>query len=117
MKVVYLASPYRTNSDWRKYQNIQNAHSSAKYIWDNGCVCINPIGNSAWMGGEIPEKVFLDGDIEILKRCDAIFMNFGWQNSKGCVMEWEYAKNNNIPVFYKLNELVGWAHGEESSNV
>lgn len=117
MKVVYLASPYSADTDWHKYNNIQNAHLSAKYVWQNGMACISPVSNSAWMGGEIKEKTFLDGDIEILKRCDAIFMSGDWRHSKGCLGEMEYAADNCIPIFTTLNELVRWANGKESGDV
>ena len=117
MKVVYLASPYSADNDWQKYQNIQNAHLVAKWIWANGIVCISPVSNSAWMEGDIDEQVFIDGDIEILKRCDAVFLSNNWENSNGCNGECDYAKKNNIPIFTTLNELVRWANGKESGDV
>ena len=99
MKVVYLASPYSANTDWDKWCNIRNAHKAAKEIWQHNMACLSPCSNTAFMGGDIKEQIFLDGDIEMLKRCDAIFMNEGWSKSNGCIAEKSYAISNDIPIF------------------
>lgn len=45
----------------------------------------------------------MDGDLQIISRVDAVVMLEGWQDSKGAVMERDYALDNNIPVYYAPN--------------
>ena len=43
---------------------------------------------------------YLNGDLQIISRVDAVVMLEGWQDSKGAVMEREYALDNHIIVYY-----------------
>ena len=40
-----------------------------------------------------------DSDYELLKRCDAIFLSHGWQNSNGCQRELRHATNLTKQIF------------------
>ena len=39
-----------------------------------------------------PYSYYMGKDIEALLECDAIFLCEGWQNSKGCMAEFEVAR-------------------------
>jgi hypothetical protein len=39
-----------------------------------------------------PYSYYIGKDIEVLLECDAIYMCKGWQNSKGCMAEFEVAR-------------------------
>lgn len=109
MKVVYLASPYRNKAEWVVCQNIQHAQRTARLIWQLGAVCLSPCGNTAFFGGsDIPDEVWLKGDIEMLKRCDALFMNEGSVRSNGCRAEESFARNQGLPIFWELDKLEEW---------
>jgi hypothetical protein len=82
----------------------------ARQIWALGLVCISPCGNTAFFGGtDIPDSVWLDGDLEILRRCDVLFANDGWEDSPGCMFETALAMQLQLPVFYDLTSLKKWA--------
>lgn len=36
--------------------------------------------------------------IELLSRCDELWLCPGWRESRGCNMEYEYAKKHGIPI-------------------
>jgi len=111
MKIVYLASPYRNESEFEVYQNIHRAQKVARQIWALGLVCISPCGNTAFFSGiDIPESEWLDGDLEILRRCDALFANEGWENSLGCTAEMSFARSRGLPICYDLQNLRAWAN-------
>lgn len=38
--------------------------------------------------------------IELLSRCDELWLCPGWENSKGCNIEHDYAQKHNIPIQY-----------------
>ena len=45
---------------------------------------------------------YMGRDIEVLLRCDAIFMGTGWQRSPGCRCELQTAKIYNKEVIYQI---------------
>ena len=43
----------------------------------------------------------MGNDIEALLECDAIFLCEGWQNSKGCMAEFEVARIYNKQILFE----------------
>jgi hypothetical protein len=107
MKVIYIAGPYRSKSEYGVYENIHVAGLYAIQVWKLGGVAICPHKNTAFFGGvdEIPDSAWLDGDLEILSRCDAVYVTYNWIESSGARAEVEFAKAHNIPVLYSPEEL------------
>lgn len=108
MKVVYVAGPYRAPSEWEVLENIRRAEVLALAVWRMGAACICPHKNTAFFGGAADDKVWLDGDLEILKRCDAVICTPDWKQSVGASGEVEFAQKLDLPVFYSLGELREW---------
>jgi len=99
--VIYIAGAYRNHGMNGVWDNIMQARAVARKIWEMGIVAICPHTNTIFMDGEdILPDVFLEGDLEILRRCDAIFMMEGWEKSQGAVREWELAKELDMPIIY-----------------
>ncbi len=50
----------------------------------------------------------LDRDLAILKGVDLLMLDDGWEDSSGCLREFWFASNNNIPCFYRpfLHEAI-----------
>lgn len=116
MKLIYVAGPYRGPGDWAVKQNIQDAEKFARELWRRGFAVICPHANSAFMGGsEIPDDVFLKGDLEILRRCDAIFMIPGWERSAGARAEYQFSLDNNIPIFFGVPAAAEWLYARGAS--
>lgn len=87
MKLIYIAGPYRAKSEWLVAQNIRRAEALALEVWKLGAAAICPHKNSALMGGAVPDEFFLAGDLEILKRCDAVVCTPDWRTSLGACDE------------------------------
>lgn len=96
--VVYIAGPFRAPSHWGIAQNIRRAEALALEVWRAGAVAICPHLNTMHYQDELPDKIWLDGDLEILSRCDAVVMVPGWEKSKGSVAERAFARERNMPV-------------------
>jgi len=94
--VVFLSGPYRSSTENGIYQNIQTAREYAVKLWKQDYAVICPHLNSAFMGGIVPDAVFLAGDLELLKRCDHICMLPRWMDSEGSRAEYDYAVENGI---------------------
>ncbi len=108
MKVIYIAGKFRAVTSWEVEQNVRWAETFALTIWKMGAAVICPHANTRFFQGAAPDEVWLNGDLEILKRCDAVFMVPGWQNSRGATAERQLALDRNIPVFTTPKEVKEW---------
>lgn len=111
LRVVYLASPYRHETEYGVHLNIQRAERLALEIWRLGAVCICPVKNTAYFGGAMPDEAWLRGDLELVRRSDALLASPEWQSSKGATREVEFAQGRGIPVFYSVQEVADWLEG------
>jgi hypothetical protein len=108
MKVVYVAGPFRGANSWEIEENIRRAERLALQVWRLGAACICPHTNTRFYQGAAPDEVWLNGDLEMLRRCDAILMTPDWERSSGARAEHDFALKHNIPVFHDLYELDAW---------
>lgn len=108
MKVIYVAGPYRAPTVRGIVENIRNAEAYALELWKMGYAVICPHMNSALLDGACPDEVWLEGDIEILSRCDVVFAMPGSNGSKGAAAELAWARRLNITVLESLAEAKTW---------
>lgn len=112
MQLVYVAGAYRAKTKIGEIINILKARKVAKELWKVGYAAICPHSNTALYKG-LPDSVWLDGDIEMLTRCDLMVLVPGWENSQGTLNEIDVAKVKGIPIYImergtnKLN-LIHW---------
>jgi hypothetical protein len=91
LPVIYIAGPYRAATPWGILRNIRAAQEVALQVWKLGAVALCPHANTALFDGEAPDDLWLDGDLELLRRSDAIVMVHGWHRSTGACAERIYA--------------------------
>jgi len=101
MKVVYISGAYRSDSVNGIYENIQKAREVAIKYWKLGYAVICPHMNTAFMDGACNDHIWLEGDIEILKRCDVIIMIGKWTMSRGAREELNIALSLGMEVIYE----------------
>ena len=106
--VVYVAGPFRGPNAWAIEQNIRRAEELSLEVWRMGVAAICPHTNTRFFQGAADDSVWLDGDLEILRRCDAVLLVPGWENSSGTRAEVKEAEAQGIPVFKTLGELFSW---------
>lgn len=105
MKVIYVAGPFRGPNAWEIEQNIRRAEALSLEVWRMGAAALCPHTNTRFFQGAADDSVWLDGDLELLARCDAILMTPDWTRSSGARAEHDFAKERQIPVIYSLGEL------------
>lgn len=105
MIVVYIAGPYRGANAWEVHQNIERAQALAYEVWEAGMVAICPHNNTRHFDGTLTDEVWLEGDLELLRRSDAILMTPRWAMSVGASAERLAAIAAGIPVYYTAREL------------
>jgi hypothetical protein len=116
MKVIYIAGPFRALSNycpgqqdaWGIQQNVMRAMELALIVWRLGAVALCPHANTMFFQCSAPDDVWLKGDLELLKRCDAVLMTPDYQKSSGARKEKEYAESIGIPVFEDWRKLEEW---------
>lgn len=118
MKVVYVAGPFRPQlvpgSQWEQEQNIRLAEATSLEIWKMGAVAICPHTMTRFFQGAAPDDVWLKGDLELLRRCDAMITVGTWGKSKGTIGEYAFAVENKIPVFAGLYSLKSWLEDQQT---
>jgi nucleoside 2-deoxyribosyltransferase len=103
--LIYISGPY-TNGVIAK--NIDEAEAVAVQLMRNGFDVICPHKNTAFYEKyeDIPYKKFIEMDLNILERCDAIYMMPTWRNSKGAMIEMQHALDKGIPVILGENHNI-----------
>ena len=99
LPVVYVAGPYRAATVRQVQANIWRAQEAALAVWREGAVAICPHGNTMLFDGECDDDVWLRGDLELLRRSDAVLMVGAWQLSRGATAERRLADTLGLPVF------------------
>lgn len=98
MKVIYIAGPYRDKTICRTLDNIRFAERGAKLVWKTHNIAICPHLNTRLFDDVTKPEIFLEGYLELVRRCDALALLPGWEGSMGTVAEYELAEELGIPV-------------------
>lgn len=104
---VYVAHPYGGNED-NKYrvEEIVKALASAE---GKGTCLISPIHTFGFLYDTVSYVQGMDMCLDLLSTCDELVLCPGWENSKGCLMEYAYAKGKEI----KISNLNAWIDVQE----
>ena len=100
MKVVYIAGPFRGPTPWDVECNIRRAEALALEVWRIGGVAvICPHANTRFFDRAASAEIWLEGDKEILRRCDGVVLTPDWERSSGARAEVELAEVLRLPIF------------------
>jgi nucleoside 2-deoxyribosyltransferase len=102
--IVYVAGPIRPKNGQTLEGNLVIAKDIALELWLDGFAVVCPHANTD-LPIDLAEKsadtnVWLEGDLEILARCDAVVVCPHWEASEGTLGEIRFAEARKIPVFY-----------------
>ncbi len=100
MRVIYIAGRYRGKTENEVFSNIMRAREVAYKLWQHGWVVICPHLNTMLMSDHDVER-YLNGSLELLRRCDAIYMMKGWKESEGATAEHELAQKLDKEIWYE----------------
>lgn len=111
MKVVYIAGPYRGKTAWKIAENIRRAERLGYSVAEFGAMPLIPHANTAHFDGEFTSKFWLDGTMELMRRCDAVFLTEDWEESAGATAEREEAVRLGLPIFTDIGDV--WSRFEK----
>ena len=99
--LIYVSGKYTGDVD----ENILAARSVAIRLWELGHAALCPHLNTAHFEHDcnVGYDQYIEGDLNMIARCDAIVMVNGWEESKGAKIEKEYAEKLVMPVYYENN--------------
>jgi len=102
LKVIYISGAYRSDSEDGVFENIIHARREAVKLWQQNWAVICPHTNSMFMGSRLGgDEKFIEGDLEIVRRCDAIFMLRNWTSSEGAQAEFRLAHELGLEIYYE----------------
>lgn len=101
MKMLYVAGPYRAGSPHGIVENIRRAEVVALKYWNKGYAVICPHKNTALLDGAAADTVWLEGDLEMIRRSDTVVMMNGWEKSQGASSEHALAKELDLEIIYE----------------
>ena len=102
-RLIFVSGPYKAKTEGEKAQNIWHAVRVACRLWELGFFVICPHTNSAHFESlaKLDESIWLEGGLEMLSRCDCVFMLSGWEESEGSVVEYNLAQELELPIYYE----------------
>ena len=106
-KIIYVSGKYSASTSEQIQENILTARSYAILIWEKGYTALCPHLNTLNFEehSSLEYDDYIEGDLELISRCNGVFMLPDWIDSKGANIEREYATNIGLPVFYDLDVL------------
>ena len=97
--LLYIAGPYIGDVD----TNIAEAEKVSIALIRNGWHVFTPHKNTSgyeqYEDDTINHDTWLEMDLNILARCDAIYLMHGWSVSYGATKEMQFAVAHDIPMY------------------
>jgi len=112
MKTVYIAGPFTAPTPWLIENNVRRAEElSLKVCALGNVVALCPHTMYRFFYGMETANYWYEATLELLRRCDAIIMLNGWEQSTGAVGEHTEAIELSIPIFTEdqLDLVQDWA--------
>ena len=110
MKLIYVAGPFSAPTREGVEANIARAVRLGLEVARIGCMPVIPHANTAHPDFEMlqPYQFWIDGTIELLRRCHAVILTENWEISSGARAEKADAESRGQPVFFTVAELEKW---------
>lgn len=107
MKLIYLAGPYRGDVE----SNIARAQYAASRVCEISpdIFPVVPHSMSAGFDGMQSDAFYLSATLEVMRRCDGVFVFADPTRSIGTMAEIEEAHRLSKPVFYSEQDLAEWS--------
>lgn len=93
---VYISGPI--TKDKGHYQKFLNAEHKLK---EAGCEVINPARIGKILPKSFSHGEYMDIDLTLMGKCDAIYMLKGWNTNTGAKNEFSFAKELGLKAMYE----------------
>lgn len=103
--LVYVAGAYHGILPEDAVLNIAKAEKTSIELIRNGWDVFTPHKNTSgyerYEDGHILQRTWIDMDLNILSRCDYMFVMDNWHNSAVTREEMSFAAAHNIPIYFE----------------
>ena len=102
MRLMYIAGPYRASTTQGVRDNVTSARAVGSAVALKGWMPVVPHANTYGferVPGLDNDEFFLEGTLELMRRCDAVVLAPGWTASSGSMREIQEAFNLGIPIY------------------
>lgn len=97
---IYISGPITgTVGYMERFKKIEDRMTAS------GIVAINPARVNAQLPETLTHAEYMKTSIAMLDMCEAIYMMEGWQQSKGCTIEFEYAYEHGISIYFEKGRI------------
>lgn len=100
LPLIYIAGPFRGPTPYDVRRNVERARDAG---WHVASLCggypVIPHTMTCDFDKLLTDEFWLAGTMEMLRRCDAVFMVTGWPGSRGATAERAEAQRLSLPVF------------------
>lgn len=106
--LVYISHPYTGNEQ----KNIMDAERIAKTLaWKyQNHIFINPLATMRHEGlAGLDYDITISHCLKLLEKCDAVIMAGDWEESRGCMTEYEFARKVPKRIYRSVKEFVAVA--------
>lgn len=95
MKSIYIAHPFGGEQE-----NVEKVVKIIKGLLHKhpDCTFYSPLHATRFFYNQIAYLDGMEHCFEALSRCDELWLCEGWENSRGCNIEYAFAKAKGIPV-------------------
>lgn len=111
MKLVYVAGPFSGGDDIEIEANIVAAERVGKPLVELGVMPVIPHSNGRAFKHIGEYQFWIDGTLELMRRCDAVLLTPDWERSSGARGEVATATKLRLPVFERIEQVKAWLAG------
>lgn len=101
MKLIYVAHPYGGDPD--NLENIKKLINDLTIDYPDDYVFISPVPLWEEAYRVMDYMPGMDKCLELLSRCDELWLAHNWHESRGCMIEYGYALGAELPIRYQSN--------------
>lgn len=113
--LIYIAGPFRGPTPLDVRRNVEAARDLGLRVAQCGGYPMIPHTMTAEFDKQLTDEFWLDGTMEMLKRCDAICLHYRWRQSTGACTEAAWAYDHDLPVFFGIEPIALMrSHGDDN---
>lgn len=106
MKLFYVSGKIRDErGQYYVERHIRDAELCALNLWRLGVAAICVHSTARAFSGALPDRIWIRGDLEMVRRSDAVVTVPNWEQSQGAMLEVAEARKNGTPVFHWPEQL------------
>jgi hypothetical protein len=104
LPLIYIAGKFRGPTPYDVRRNVEAARDAGLYVARLGGYPVIPHTMTADFDKQLDDQFWLDGTMELLRRCDAVCLIHNWSFSQGARAEKAEAVRLDLPIFLLVDD-------------